>query len=266
VHTVWNIFLTTFTDYHDEEPMNQPELDSFPEEVARQLKTYVYRLIDPRNGETFYVGKGRGNRVFSHIHAEKGLEGDELDNKLTRIHAIHLAGLEVAHVIHRHGMSEEAAFQVEAALIDAYPGLTNIAGGAGADFGSMHALEIIHRYSAEPAEFHHRAILITVNRSSEETSLYEATRYAWKISRARAEQAELILPVVRGIIKGAFIAEKWIAATAENFPGREDRPGRLGFNGHEAPREIKELYVEKRVPDKYRKQGAANPIRYTWTG
>ena len=35
------------------------ELTSFTPEVAEKLKTYVYRLIDPRNGETFYVGKGR---------------------------------------------------------------------------------------------------------------------------------------------------------------------------------------------------------------
>ena len=38
--------------------------DSFPAGVAEQLKWYVYRLIDPRNGETFYVGKGQKNRVL----------------------------------------------------------------------------------------------------------------------------------------------------------------------------------------------------------
>jgi hypothetical protein len=37
--------------------------DSFPPEVIDRLKWYVYRLVDPRNGETFYVGKGKGNRV-----------------------------------------------------------------------------------------------------------------------------------------------------------------------------------------------------------
>jgi hypothetical protein len=31
--------------------------DKFPVGVAERLKWYVYRLIDPRNGETFYVGK-----------------------------------------------------------------------------------------------------------------------------------------------------------------------------------------------------------------
>jgi uncharacterized protein len=69
--------------------------------------------------------------VFSHIHATASLEGDELDNKIKRIHAIQLSGFEVAHVIHRHGVSEETALEVEAALIDAYPGITNIASGIG---------------------------------------------------------------------------------------------------------------------------------------
>jgi uncharacterized protein len=163
--------------------MKQPESDSFPAGVAARLKTYVYRLIDPRNGETFYVGKGQGNRVFSHICAERNLEGDDLDNKIKRIREIRLAGFEVAHVIHRHGMDERTAFEMEAALIDAYPGLTNIVGGtSGGDYGAMHAKEIIRRYSAESAVFRHRALLISVNRSTAERSLYDATRYAWKIS------------------------------------------------------------------------------------
>ena len=111
--------------------MKQPEHKSFPAHAASRLKSYVYRLIDPRNGETFYVGKGRGSRVFSHIRAEQIPEGDDLENKIKRIREIRLAGFEVAHVIHRHGMNEATAFEVEAALIDSYPGLTNIAGGTG---------------------------------------------------------------------------------------------------------------------------------------
>src|ERR1700733_10503582 len=96
--------------------------------VADKLQTYVYRLIDPRNGETFYVGKGKGNRVFDHIKDEIKIEGDDIDNKMKRIREIRTAGFEVAHVIHRHGMEDSTAFQVEAALIDAYPGVTNIVG------------------------------------------------------------------------------------------------------------------------------------------
>jgi hypothetical protein len=154
-----------------------PHTESFPPNVVSKLKAYVYRLIDPRNGETFYVGKGRGNRVFAHIRDELSQEGDELSDKLKRIREIRLAGFEVAHVIHRHGMDDATAFEVEAALMDAYPGLTGIAGGIGSnDYGAMHAQEIIRRYSAPAADFRHRAILISVNRSADATSLYEATR------------------------------------------------------------------------------------------
>jgi uncharacterized protein len=243
----------------------QSDSESFPEEVVRQLKAYVYRLIDPRNGETFYVGKGRGNRVFSHIRAEAGLKGDELSNKLKRIREIRLAGFEVAHVIHRHGMDGKTAIEVEAALIDAYPGLTNIVGGTGSpEFGAMHAKEIIDIYSAKPAVFEHKVMLININRTSAETSIYEAARYCWRVNKSKAKQAQFILAVVRGLIKGVFIADHWLEATTTNFPGREDVPGRFGFNGYEAPPKIQALYVNKRVPDEYRKRGAANPIRYTW--
>lgn len=244
--------------------MKQSETESFPAGVAAKLKTYVYRLIDPRNGETFYIGKGQGDRIFAHIRAQ--VEDDDLlDSKLKRIRQIRLAGFEVAHVIHRHGMDDKTAFEVEAALIDAYPGITNLVGGAGSgDFGAMHAKEIITRYCSEPAVFLHKALLISVNRSATETSLYEATRYAWKISRSKAQQAEVILSTRQGLIKGAFVADSWLEATAENFPGREDAPGRLGFVGHEAPESMSRLYVDKSVPDEYRKRGAANPIKYTW--
>jgi hypothetical protein len=242
-----------------------PNADSFPPDVADKLKTYVYRLIDPRNGDTFYVGKGRGNRVFAHIRAEQSLAGDPVNNKLKRIRDIRLAGFEVAHVIHRHGMDEQTAFEVEAALMDAYPGLANAVGGTGSsEFGAMHAQEINRRYSAEPAVFEHKALLISVNRSAAETSLYEATRYAWKVSRSKAKQAEVILATLRGLIVGAFVADDWLDATAENFPGHEDAPGRLGFVGREAPADLQALYVGKRVPDEYRKPGAANPIKYSW--
>ena len=93
--------------------MAHTEIESFQPDVVAKLKTYVYRLIDPRNGETFYVGKGKGNRVFAHIHEELGREGDGLNDKIKRIREIRCAGFEVAHVIHRHGMDDKTAFEVE---------------------------------------------------------------------------------------------------------------------------------------------------------
>lgn len=226
------------------------------------------QAIEPKNDETFYVEKGRSDRVFAHIRTEENLEGDEMGNKLKRIRDIRLAGFDVGHVIHRHGMDDATACEVEAALIDAYPGLTNIASGTGGnDYGAMHAKEIIRRYSAAPAVFQHKVLLISVNRSAVERSLYDATRYAWKLDKRKAKQADVILATMQGVIVGAFIAHDWLEATAANFPGHAEgdgTPRRFGFVGKEAPDDIKRLYLGKRVPDEYRKRGAANPIKYTW--
>jgi hypothetical protein len=168
--------------------MNLPS--EFSTEVIAELKYYVYRLIDPRNGETFYVGKGKGNRVFQHMKgALAGDDADEVNDKLQTIREIHNAGLDVIHVIHRHGMDEENAFEVEASLIDAYPCVTNIQGGTGSnDFGPMNAKEIIDKYAAEEAVFHHKCLMITINRTASERGIYSATRYAWKISKTKVKE------------------------------------------------------------------------------
>ena len=238
-------------------------METFSNEVSKELKYYVYRLIDPRNGETFYVGKGTGNRVFS--HASGDLTEDNLSEKMSRIREIKLAGFEVAHVVHRHGMEEDTAFHVEAALIDAYPGITNIMDGHGnQDCGCMHTSEIIRKYKAETVVFKHKSLIINVSRTATESSLYESTRYAWRLSLAKAQDADVILPVINGIIKNVYVADQWLEASTENFPGRDSVQGRYGFVGKEAASELIEYYVGKRLPDDFRKKGASNPIRYSW--
>ncbi len=195
-------------------------------------------------------------------------EDDELSDKLRRIRDIRSSGFEVQHVIHRHGMDEKTAFAVEAALIDAYPGLTNIAGGThNADVGTMHAEEIIRRYEAKEATFEHKCLLISVNRSAAERDLYDATRFAWRLDPKRAKQADVVLSVIRGVIVGAFVADAWLPDEPGTFTtpdGRESRPGRWGFVGREAPPELSNPYIGRRVPDGMRKQGASNPILYSW--
>jgi hypothetical protein len=91
--------------------------DSFPIGVSDHLKWYVYRLIDSRNGETFYVGKGQGNRIFDHAKGEfSSTDEDAADLKLQRIKEIKTAGLEVGHLMHRHGIDQrKVAYEAEAA-------------------------------------------------------------------------------------------------------------------------------------------------------
>ena len=74
----------------------------FTPEVIEQLQYYVYRLIDTRNGQTFYVGKGKGNRLYAHINdALKNFDGqsyidkdeDEISAKIKQIREIRTSGL-----------------------------------------------------------------------------------------------------------------------------------------------------------------------------
>ena len=131
-----------------------------------------------------------------------------------------------------------------------------------------HSREIIERYEAKPFEPKHKLLLISIGVSiagEKQLSIYDATRYAWKISPARANQAEYILAHNRGVVVGVFEPlGPWIKATPKNFPTltTEEWNGRWGFNAIEAPPNIQSQYFRKRIPDKYRKPGAANPVRF----
>ena len=58
------------------------ESNQFSDEVSKKLGYYVYRLIDPRNGDTFYVGKGIGNRIFAHaLNASADVNPDNHSDK-----------------------------------------------------------------------------------------------------------------------------------------------------------------------------------------
>jgi hypothetical protein len=245
------------------------EIDRFPDEVIKRLKWYVYRLIDPRNGETFYVGKGKGNRVFQ--HAQGALSADDtedaVDLKAQRIKDIRAAGLEVGHVIHRHGIESEAvALQIEAALIDVYPGLANRVGGHGSgDYGVRHVQEIIAMYTAQPFEPQEKLILISIARTYDDPgrSVYDAVRGFWRLDVDRARQYRLVLAHRQGIVVGAFRPREWWPGTRDHFPQlAEDEPGRFGFVGEPADAKTASLYVGRRVPDQYRAKWAANPVRY----
>ena len=243
----------------------------FQPSVAEHLKWYVYRLIDPRNDQTFYVGKGQADRIFAHASGDSSDIGDEetLDPKLQRIEEIRAAGLKVSHVVHRHGVADEsAAYEVEAALIDAYPGLTNRAGGHGSGVrGPRSVDEINAQYAAEILEVRHRFLLVSVSAklSDSESVIYEAARYAWIMARSQVEACDLVLARNDAIVIGAFRPSKWLEATDENFPKKPPLPagrGRSwGFIGEWAEPDIRGYYVGKQVPSDLLKS-TGNPIRY----
>lgn len=109
-----------------------------------------------------------------------------------------------------------------------------------------------------------KVVQINVNITRDERDLYQAVRYAWRISPERARLADFVLATSRGLIIGAFVADEWMEATEEHFPRLPTVEGRWGFVGKNAPPEIQQQYVGKRVPSDYSKKGASNPVKYSF--
>lgn len=261
-------------------------MHAFPVGVGEKLKFYVYRLIDPRNGETFYIGKGKNDRIFQHAKATKsadvtididadpeldGPRDDDESLKVSRLNEIHRAGLDVIHVVHRHGIEDpKTAYEVEAALIDAFAGLSNVSGGHhSTDRGPMHVVQIVGKYALPELSLNDdKLILININSADYGSidELLDRTRYAWRISRQRAEKAQYVLAIIHGVVHGVFVPTNWYPATAENFPparfsATDSR--RLGFFGLRASADVWEHYVGlhgTRLPENMRH--GQNPIRY----
>ena len=235
------------------------QITEFSSEVQERIGYYVYRLIDPRNGQTFYVGKGKGNRVFQHSIGALKLTDEEQETdseKIKTIQQIHSVGLEVINVIHRHGMDEKTAFEVEAALIDATPGLTNIQGGYGSnDFGPMHVNELERFYKSEILDIEldisgEKCLLIKVKQETVyNVGLYQATRHCWKLSKNRIGNIKYVISTVNAIVREVYNVTEWLPV--EN---------RWEFNGTVATN--KSSWKFKRIPDDYRKKGMASPCLY----
>lgn len=73
---------------------------------------YVYELIDPVSDEVFYVGKGKGRRMYQHaVDARAGrITNPEKHERITSIHAL---GLEVQYRIVKDRLTEDEALQLE---------------------------------------------------------------------------------------------------------------------------------------------------------
>lgn len=242
----------------------------FSNEVCDAIKYYVYRLVDPNNGQTFYVGKGKGNRVFAHVKCTRNYNGksyfgedeDDISLKFEKIRKIYASGQEVIHIIHRWNLDDEkTALEVEAALIDAYglDILTNRIKGHWSDNGSINA-ELLEKNLSkevfkEPSGIKYMIIKVKDYWVSQRGSLYDTVRSAWKINKQKAELYPYVLGVVNGIVEDVYQVEEWHKA--------DNRSGRYEFTGSEAPKEIRELFLQKKIPERFRKKGQANPILYS---
>ncbi len=238
-------------------------IKKFNNEVIEELGYYVYKLIDPRNGNVFYVGKGKGNRIFNHVNevlSKDDLEEwqDDESEKIATIREIKGEGLEVIHLIHRHHLDEKTALEVEAALIDAYSGLTNVSLGVNSYYGVASVEQIVRRYGLEKIDKFNeedRLLLIKIRKETVNMfngSIEEAVCKWWKLSEKNIKEVKQIAAVIDGIIRKVYMVE--------DYEYNNDKK-RWGFKVKEI---LNSQYLNKRIPDKYRVKGVSCPTLYTF--
>ena len=236
--------------------------------TVTKLGFYVYALVNPLTNKVFYIGKGIDNRVFAHKQEVLENKTDINSLKKTEIKEILDKQLNIQHLIIRHGLSEKEAFLVEATLIDYHnynlEKLTNeVSGHASGFYGIKTTDELIRQYNAPKLEnLLHNVVIININRQyakvkNSNNAIYIATKESWVINKNRINELEYALSEFQGIIIGVFKINKWYAASTENNKINK----RWGFDGEDAPKEIKDLYLNKSIAH-VKKKGAANPIRY----
>lgn len=85
------------------------------------MRYYVYKLVDPRTNNPFYIGKGCGNRMYSHLR-EATLPREKQVNsfKCSVINNILSCGKNIIIEKVKDGLNEENAYQLEQELIVKY--------------------------------------------------------------------------------------------------------------------------------------------------
>ena len=200
----------------------KPSIKFFSEKAIEHLNGfYVYALIDPRNNQVFYIGKGTGNRVFSH-EIESGKSPKSEKAKLQKIREIEKSGHDVKRILINWGMTEPEAFVAEATLINlmsylSSDTLTNaVAGHHVHEALSVEDFEIM--YGAEhlqPEDIRHSIMVIKINklyrRDMSSKELYDAVRGNWRASlnSIQRRNVEYVFGVYNQLIVTVYKPDEW---------------------------------------------------------
>ena len=245
-------------------------MQRFTPKVIEQLKYYVYIYIDPRTDKSFYIGKGKGNRVFAHLKVDDDSEKTRILKELAE------AKSEPTIELLKYGLTEKEALLVEATAIDLIDikNLSNAARGHGSRYGARASVEEVQAtLHAAPVTITHPSLLININREfrygMSTIELYDATRCAWKLG-ANREEVEYAMSVYRGIVREVYRVVGWHPG-GQTMRGKDEdgrpphREGRWEFVGHVADESIRKKYLGRSV-SQYFPSGSQNPVKYVGCG
>jgi len=116
----YNVFCygTKYTQEHLTYVENSVFINKEKEET--ELMYYVYGLIDPRNNQIFYIGKGKDNRALSHF-TEQSLKREGNTKKAAKIKKLKALGYQPMIEFYAQNIDDEnIAYKIEADLIKKY--------------------------------------------------------------------------------------------------------------------------------------------------
>ncbi|TJZ80222.1 GIY-YIG nuclease family protein [Rhodococcus oryzae] len=259
------------TAVHQTRPAPKP----LPARVAEQLGRYVYALLDPRNRSVFYVGSGRGNRVFGHVWAAleeneslRLLERQEKDSSestaatIGRIRDVYDSGHEVEHFIVAHRITsaddDRVADEIGRALVGVlgliepdteFPGVTNPSDGP-LETTAATVDDLVLQYAAEPVpDLPTPCFLVEVKgaakRGTTPDEIYAMSRQSWAAGNAVRDSAKIpVIVFADNIVRAVYRAESWAMVP------RSTDTTLWRFTGTADP-ELEAQYVNKRVtPDR----------------
>ena len=242
---------------------DEPLSREMPRDVARKLGYYVYVYVHPRTGKAFYVGKGKGRRVFSHLRSQAKAES----RKQRILRGLENKGLQPRIDILAHGLDEQSAFLVEMAVIDLL-GLgqlvNRVRGLRSALIGRVPLQKLIDQQRAKRVQISDPLMLIRISQTfrydmaSEE--IYNVTNYAWRVDRRRA-QGRLVLAVYDGVVQEVFQDVEWRPAAPRQGRPLESGHRKSEFVGRVASPRLQARYKGRSV-EKYFRRGYQGSIRY----
>ena len=236
-------------------------IEEFSQRTKENIGYYVYCLIDPRNNEIFYIGKGCGSRVFAHqqeyAHNPKNLKIKEIQS----------SGYNITKYIIRYGLNEQEAYHLEGALIDLLSSsiwnnrnLLNIMGGHHCIDNGMKSVDEIEAYfcaeNINKEDICHNVLIVNINKTyALLDNIYESTRKSWAISEKTTKNIELVISEYRGVFRKVYKPLKWYKDETAT------KRTRWIFDGIDVSDKYPQ-YINKH--NNFKKRGNISPTQIIW--
>lgn len=100
---------------------------------------------------------------------------------------------------------------------------------------------------------------------SNDDALYHATRHSWRVSYEKVIHYGYVLAVIDGNVKEVYKVKQWNQVRPEDVWGIDNNKAawRFEFVGEVADDSIREKFINKTIPFKYRKPGMAAPVIFS---